>query len=100
MAAPTSPIGSQNNPRRVHVLGKDRALEDGVTYEGWSCRACGWFIAIDQSWPDAARIPDAHYVSAVCPQCGTDRIGTWGGRERQQYARRAAAAAVGSKKTD
>ena len=50
---------SADNPRSVHVLSKDHALRDGETYQGWPCKACGWFIAIDQSWPEAVRIPDA-----------------------------------------
>jgi hypothetical protein len=78
-------IGTRGNPRPVHVLPKDYALKDGETYEGWPCRACAYFITIDQSWPDAARISDAHYVVAVCPQCKTSRLGTWGGKERRQY---------------
>ena len=69
----------------MHVLAKDHALSDGETYEGWPCRTCGWFIAIDQTWPEAVRIPEAHYVNAVCPQCKTERLGTWGGKERRLY---------------
>jgi hypothetical protein len=78
---------SIDHPRPVHVLPKG-GEKDGETYEGWSCRQCGYFIAIDQSWPEAARIPDAHYVVVVCPQCKTERRGTWAGRERLQYVRR------------
>ena len=66
---------SANDPRPVGVLAKGK-LKDGETYEGWPCRACDWFIAIDQSWPDAVRISDAHYVVAICPQCKTNRLGT------------------------
>lgn len=58
-------------------------------YRPWHGPAgCGHFIAIDLSWPEAARIPDAHYIVAVCPQCKTNRLGTRGGRERLQYVRR------------
>src|SRR5579863_9193312 len=61
------PIGPAENPRPVHGLAKDGALDDGATYEGWPCRVCSRFIATDQSWPDAARIPNAHGVVAACP---------------------------------
>jgi len=88
MATPPSPIGSRENPRPVVVLPKERALEDGMTYVGWPCRGCGSFVVVDQNWADVARIPNAHYVAAVCPQCKTEHTGPWGGRERFQHVRR------------
>jgi hypothetical protein len=74
-----------DRPRRVHVLPTGAKMEDGKTYEGWHCKQCGYFMVIDQSWPEAARIPDAHYVEAICPHCKTARLGTWAGRETLQY---------------
>jgi hypothetical protein len=82
------PIGSPENPRRVHVLSKDFELKGGETYEGWHCRSCGSLIAIDRTWPEAVRIPDTHFVLVVCPQCKTDRVGTWAGRQPIVHARR------------
>ena len=88
MSADDNIGASADNPRSVHVLPKRYQLKDGETYEGWPCRTCGWFIAIDQSWPEAVRIPDPHYVRVICPQCKTDRVGTWAGRETLRYVRR------------
>lgn len=78
---------SIDRPRRVHVLPMG-AEKDGETYEGWLCRQCGYFMVIDQSWPEVVRIPEAHYVVALCPQCKTERVGTWAGRGKRQYVKR------------
>jgi hypothetical protein len=75
---------SADNPRRVHVLPLN-SFKHGQTYEGWYCRDCTYFIAIDQSWPEIERIPAAHFIAALCPQCNRDRLGTWAGREKWQY---------------
>ncbi len=80
----SKPGASADHPRPVHVL-PIGALKDGQTYEGWHCRGCGLFIALDDSWPEVGRIPDAHFVRAICPQCKTDRVGTWAGREKIQH---------------
>src|SRR4051794_7642269 len=78
---------SADSPRRVRALPLD-SMKDGQIYEGWQCRARQLFIAIDPSWPEVPRIPDAHYVTVDWPQCNTSRVGTWGGREKLQYVNR------------
>ena len=75
---------AQDASCHAQVLPLD-ALKDGQTYEGWPCRQCGLLIAIDESWPEAARIPDAQFVVAICPQCKTERRGTWADREKLKW---------------
>ena len=77
---------SKDQPRPFKSVLPREKLQEGETYLGWFCKTCGQLIAVDESAPDSARIPDAHFVEVTCPHCHTKDVRSWAGRTDLQYS--------------